>query len=631
MKKLFAITIVLITLQTWSFAQKIDYKNIDFDYLEHLIKIGIDSLRTEKGLQSLYYDSILYLAAKDQADYILNTSNFGHYQVHNNTKETPHKRITYYGGDYLVTAENVAKIFLYIPLKSNVHGGTSIQVQDYKQAAKEFVIGWRNSKGHYKNIIHPEFNITSISVSYNSKTQALYAVQTFGKTYRKLDNQDIKSSVPKPENNFAYVAPKLHKKHAWGIKSGVNAKSKERYQKLKQTYLSDLKLLVRNDSIYIQFASLNSSRLFFQDKKDGLTLEFIPFKHYTSDSVYYTRPSRRNGACIFNGFVKKPLYKKELYDLIKQQRKSRKSQNLIINFGKIPANIQNDLFEINLLVLDNNQILDNISFKHLQGNLLFYQVKADTIPVTFQVRDTELNYKPDYDTLIYKVHFERDETNTDYSDLKKMLQQIDQKRYKPYYGIVTSFASVEGTVDHNIELYQQRAQNMINVIKSELKDSFQLFVNTKENWELFYKQINHTKYEFLSDTSMEYTKRFLSLNQPLIDLNKELKQQRYVNLYLVLKEVITEKTHIDYAINNYYKTFNAASKKYALSNIDKEKLSNLQHYIFNKVLEGKIDWNALDTLPISLNLKKYNSTKQSFRQLEIDFMMFNLAYNKVRL
>ena len=628
MKKSLLIIIVLVTLQTGSFAQKIDYKNIDFYYLEHLIKIGIDSLRKEKGLQQLYNDSILYLAAKDQSDYILYTNNFGHYQLNNPIKETPHKRITYYGGDYPTTAENVAKIFLYIPVKSNVHNGKSVQIQDYKQAAQEFVIGWRNSKGHYKNIIHPDFNITGISVSYNSKTQALYAVQTFGKTDRKLDNQAIKSSVLKPENNSAYIVPKPHKKHAWGIKSGDNIKNKERYQKLKQMYLSDLKLLVRNDSIYIQFSSLNSSRLFFQDKKDGLTLEFIPFKHYTSDSIYYTRHSRRNGACIFNGFVKKPLYKKELYDLIKQQRKLRKSQSLIINFGKVPEYIQNELSEINLLVLDKNQIIDNISFKHLQGNLLFYQVKADTIPVKFQVRDSEFSYKPDYDTLIYKVHFERDETNTDYSELKKMLQQIDQKRYKPYYGIVTSFASVEGAVDHNIELYQQRAQNMINVIKSELKDSFQLFINTKENWALFHKQINNTKYEFLSDTSIEYIRRFLSLNQPLIDLDKELKQQRYVNLYLVLKEVITEKTYINYAINDYYRTFKTANEKYSLSNMDKKKLSNLQHYIFNKVLEGKIGWHTLDTLPISFNLGKYNSTKQSFRQLEIDFMMFNLAYNK---
>ena len=80
------------------YAQKINYKNIDYTYLEQLIKIGIDSLRAEKNVHALANDSILYLAAKDHATYFLNNGYTAHLQNDNPEKKTPHQRIQYYGG-----------------------------------------------------------------------------------------------------------------------------------------------------------------------------------------------------------------------------------------------------------------------------------------------------------------------------------------------------------------------------------------------------------------------------------------------------------------------------------------------------------------------------------------------------
>ena len=55
---------------TW--AQKIDIQNINKKYLEHLVKIKIDSLRKEKRCSPLFNDSILFTAASHHSRYMSN-------------------------------------------------------------------------------------------------------------------------------------------------------------------------------------------------------------------------------------------------------------------------------------------------------------------------------------------------------------------------------------------------------------------------------------------------------------------------------------------------------------------------------------------------------------------------------
>ena len=62
----------------YSFPQKIDIENFNHQYLEHLIKAGIDNLRTSRGLQPLRNDSILLMASHDHAIYMQGTNILAH-------------------------------------------------------------------------------------------------------------------------------------------------------------------------------------------------------------------------------------------------------------------------------------------------------------------------------------------------------------------------------------------------------------------------------------------------------------------------------------------------------------------------------------------------------------------------
>lgn len=65
--------------------------------LEHYTKKMIDSVRQAHDLEPLSNDSILYLAARDQANYLKDKSSIGHIQDIDR-KATPQLRTGFYGG-----------------------------------------------------------------------------------------------------------------------------------------------------------------------------------------------------------------------------------------------------------------------------------------------------------------------------------------------------------------------------------------------------------------------------------------------------------------------------------------------------------------------------------------------------
>jgi uncharacterized protein YkwD len=155
----------------------IDPENFDAKRLEHYTKKMIDSVRQKQGLKPLFNDSILYLAAKDHAQYLREKPQIGHGQE-NERKATSQKRIGFYGGDFWGTGENVARIFVHRWMI--LASGKTGQVRTYRQAAFELTQNWAKSPLHYRNMTHPDFDITGLAISYNPNNDAVSAVQTFG-------------------------------------------------------------------------------------------------------------------------------------------------------------------------------------------------------------------------------------------------------------------------------------------------------------------------------------------------------------------------------------------------------------------------------------------------------------------
>ena len=647
----------------YSFPQKIDIENFNHQYLEHLIKAGIDNLRTSRGLQPLRNDSILLMASHDHAIYMQGTNILAHDQKEGPEKETPHKRITYYGGTYSMTAENIAVSYIYVPLTSRSSRGRNEIITDYQDLAGSFVKGWDNSPGHHRNIMTPDFNLTGVCVSYNPMNQAVFAVQKFGMTDALAEHTDHPDLFPESfevASAETYGPVKSHRRHVWRIKSGEKISDSERnkYNSLKR-HLNHSKLFYTWNGPSVSLCQLNLARHFFRNKRDGLALEFVPLLHYVYDSVYHGRPALRNDACIFNGYVTRPVYRDEILATARIQSQERNHSDLRILFQDVPQEVRYKARTVYLLVLNNNRIIDRIAFLPDKTGLLEFPVTTDTIPFDYQVTDTRISLRPKRDTIFRRIYFERNETRIDPSSISSVVEKLRDPGTRIIHCNIFAFASVEGTEEINNELYARRADNLMDIIKKESGDSVTANVLAMENWPMFRAQLKNTEFAFLADSSESYIRNFFSTESLIALFEKELDFQRHVGLYMIFEEIQTEQSVIDNVIADYIKTFRhhdeilerimlekmAGSSTVSLSNkaiygvrpsrrpghvIPKPVMDRMlaqQQFIFTMILEGKIPFSLLDTLPYMFVFLEHNMPHNPDR-LAYEYRAFRLVYDK---
>jgi hypothetical protein len=596
---------------------------------------------------------------------MLGTNVLNHEQKDIPEREGPHDRINYYGGNFPMTAENIAFTHIYIPVGSGRSTGGSNIINDYKSLASWFVEGWKNSPGHYRNIVTSEFNITGVTVSYNPLTQRIFGVQKFGLDDSLDPQAEVSDKIPKLDFTFVeiYTKPEPHRRHAWKIKSGEKIKEidQRRYNVLKKRLFRNTTLSTLGTNIYVTLCPLRSVRQVFINKRDGLALEFVPLSDYMNDSIFYSKPSLRNNACIFNGYVIKPIYRNEILKITQEQMESRKPWNLFIELGEIPGLLKGQQYQVSLLVLHKNRIIDRIHFENQSVGLLPFQAHADTIPIPeYHVLTDEatITWQPKIDTLFNQIFFDRNETLVDTLQIPVILENLRDPNKKLVSCNIFAFASVEGTEDINRGLYSLRAESILDIIRKEHPVQVTAQVSTRENWSMFRFQIKNTEYSYLADSSEAFIRDYLTSEKVLASIGKELDRQRYVSVYMIFEEIKSEENQIMQILNDYrntvryheerikrdntqririyqddkYKsieryTFRKPSKPYIIPAREIDKMLSQQRYLFKQVVEGKIPFSMIDTIPFYevATYDKLNNGKSNI--IANDFMLFKLANN----
>ena len=125
--------------------------NINLPYLEHVVKIKIDEFRKSKDLSPLYNDSILYVAAKDHAQFLVKTKRISHYQRDDVQKEYPQNRAVFHGAsEHYEVVENIAKTTVLQPVTykhERQQKKPKTHISDtYEMAAKDIIISWLYDK-----------------------------------------------------------------------------------------------------------------------------------------------------------------------------------------------------------------------------------------------------------------------------------------------------------------------------------------------------------------------------------------------------------------------------------------------------------------------------------------------------
>ncbi|NQY68183.1 MAG: hypothetical protein HRT72_10755 [Flavobacteriales bacterium] len=123
----------------------LDIANINFNLLEHLVKLEIDSIRRSKNRNNLFNNDILFKTAQDHAWFLSSSKEISHLQ--SGKKKTAQDRAEFYGSKYFTVAENILSVTIHKPISDARTDASSfdITLSTYLDVARYAVGLWADS------------------------------------------------------------------------------------------------------------------------------------------------------------------------------------------------------------------------------------------------------------------------------------------------------------------------------------------------------------------------------------------------------------------------------------------------------------------------------------------------------
>lgn len=467
----------------------------------------LNELRQQQKTTILTNDGVLSLAASDQAHYMDSVRTVTHDQK-TKRKETPQKRVFYYNGTHDQIGENCILIFINRSMKVK-YSKTPIIAKTENEIAKALFLGWKNSPGHYKNMITPGYDVAGLGFYFNKDSSQLYCTQVFGakpfgpkKGLDSPDNAyDIKESIPSVCNCMT--------SNAW---KDLN---------------SEITLMQGPDSIYLVCRKLDKFKAFFNNPNDGIYLDFVLREQFPCE-----KNNLLHGSAIYDGFMTKPVLCK---DIIK--RNQAPGNNLYASIGPVPKELKNIQYGLNYGLIKNGYMClysyvttvpsDNLDILNL-------------VPKWIDNPDLEIKKDTFNGVLTFNIPFKRGKSTIDNSQKSDLTKRLEI--YKPFVKSIKikTYSSIEGSSDLNLKLQKERAENLKETILSICNTQLNTEIETKENWDQFFDEIKNTHFNYLTSYSKDKIKEVLQSKSVLDSLDVILKATRIAKVEVDISTSINQ-------------------------------------------------------------------------------------------
>jgi uncharacterized protein YkwD len=462
----------------------------------------LNALRAEKKVSPLIPgDAVLDAASFDQAHYMDSTKRVTHDQKVKR-KETPQKRVFYYNGTHDQIGENCMMLFIGKEMQVK-YSKQPLIVRTEKEIATAMFLGWKNSPGHYKNMITPGYDVAGLGYFFNKDSSQIYCAQVFGakpfvprKGLDSPDNAfDVKESVPAVCNCF--------NNSTWS------------------SLAKEILMIQVGDTVYLMCEKLDKLKSFFNNPADGIYLDFVLREQFVCE-----KNNLLHGSPIYDGFMTKPVLFK---DMIKHNQAP--GNNFYAAIGVVPKEVKILKYGLNYGIIKNGYscmyvYVNPIPDKNLDA--------LNLVPKWLDNPDLEV--KPDTfnGILKFNIPFERGKTIVGAAQKTELIKRMEI--YKPFVRSVriNTFSSVEGNEQANLKLQEQRAAVLKEIISGILKTDVNTQIESKENWDAFYKEIGNTKFSYLEKLPKPKVKELLQSRKMLDSLDMILGSTRIAQVEVEL-------------------------------------------------------------------------------------------------
>lgn len=467
MKTVLALVIsILISIPSYSQIRPIDKKNIKTQLLKK-----INQLRKSKGAAPLKFDEKLSKPAEVQSFYMSKNNKLTHGQA-NPRFNTPAKRIKHFSPLLFdIFGENV---LLSKKVRFPLSSAACIRI------ANEMFEAWKNSPGHYANMIDKEFDSTNFAFALNADNQ-IYATNVFARRGIKIKGQ-------LSNNQF-------------GLKEDVGGNCFD-YQNFYSNILINVGNAVemQGNDVVLYYHDKELFFRMFSGKNDGIAIDIMEVEQFSCG-----KPNHLDLSPIHDGVLLKPVYRDELG----KNNQAKSDYRIIAKVGAIPAHLVGKELTFAVLLIKDGIVCKRV----IPGNVPHATYPLKKLEVNLENPDNVVGAgNNSIKTISFPFHFQANQT----TPLKFPKVSIDAK--KVLLVEVKSYSSIEGEQSRNERLHSERAKVIQNhILRSLKKKPAKIELTTKENWEEFYFQLKYHFADSLLDKS-EAELREMASNKLLEEL-----------------------------------------------------------------------------------------------------------------
>lgn len=310
----------------------------------------------------------------------------------------------------------------------------------------------------------------------------------------------------------------------------------------------------------------------FKDKTDGIAIDVVNKSRYDCSKNEVENIQVK-------GRLLEPVYKSELIRGLRSN-----GENMYRTFvGELNRNEWDETLEYNILFLFQNQLCRYQTIYNLEAynwELLDMGMYLDSLTYNQkQIKPgSEESYVIKNKTLDFIIPFEKNKSAYTQEDIKPIYDSLKLTDFNIKSINIKGYSSVEGSLERNIELQQQRANSIVKALQSFQKPTITTEVSSSENWVEFLNDIKSTAYADLASLNKTQVKAKLA-NGLAEELEPVLKNHRKAVLKLELERIDRyENLSPDELLNRY---------KSAVTSGEIDAAKDLQNSIFEKI-SGKV-------------------------------------------
>jgi uncharacterized protein YkwD len=636
-------------------SDKIERSSFNATYLEHLVKVKIDSVREKNNCTPLVSDSILFVASTHHSKYMAAKERMTHTEDESEKTRTPQLRAEFYGAKNYGVGENVLQTPFNTVITSKK--GKEFDGSTYNGLATSMVDGWVHSPGHFKNIITPDYTVTGVSVAMHPTKEKIYSTQKFAFIQFKYSFEESKTLFPYSD----YVPPPipmdfegldsalLEHKHEWGLK----------HDKLEECTSCRLiarrpphiTLRVDKNRFILRVENANYVKELIRNKHDGFAVELVEFNDYMcGNPEYFTTPSRRNGQCEINGRVLEPVYRDALYRGYKKRKMKKEIKFLsyitkadsvpfserIYNYkleqfdseyyetklGSVPKDM-NGLWNHNLLYLQDKQVCHVDYFTGYCGEVFYDSLTPQAFPLdTTGAYEFEL----DQEHLKFEIPFEQGKAVYTKEDIAPLISSLESLDYSIDSIHIRAYSSVEGDSAKNALLQEKRAKSIAGVFQQHQLSEIETKIDTKAEWVHFYRELKASK-KWRSLAKLRKTDMRKKLREPGIADSLEfiLKSERRAEIDMYCTIHLVDQ-NLEYYINkeydNYVDSLNRTKDVKSIASTRRRYLTQL-HALYKFTHRAMLDQRIDTSVLAQLNMPPYYNGLPALAE---KFFLFDYVY-----